>query len=67
MKCRCCKVELNFLPSCFDPSIRPTDKEKTTKGNVYSRLGLRETQISGFCECCFDRFTKCDDTSNNEL
>lgn len=22
--------------------------------NVYSLLGWKETQISGYCECCFD-------------
>jgi len=25
--------------------------------NIYSELGKRETQISGFCELCFDEVT----------
>lgn len=31
--------------------------------NVQTLLGWRETQISGFCERCFDNFTSDDETA----
>lgn len=31
---------------------------KFTNENVYSKMGWRETQISGFCELCFDKVCK---------
>jgi len=34
-----------------------------TSDNVSSRLGWRETQISGFCETCFDNLFSDDETA----
>ena len=58
MKCRFCKKEIHFLPSCLDNSYTPTDEEKMTKGNVYSFLGMKEVEITGLCERCFDLVTE---------
>lgn len=54
MKCKLCKKEIHFLPSCLDDSYVPTEEEKKTKGNVYSYMGMKEVKITGLCERCFD-------------
>lgn len=66
MKCRFCKNEIHFLPSCFDENIEPTEKEKATKGNVYSFRGMKEVKITGLCERCFDYVTREDEEECDE-
>lgn len=49
-------------PASFSPREEYTHclrcKDAFTDSNVYSALGWKETQISGFCESCFDTVTK---------
>jgi hypothetical protein len=36
-------------------------KEEFSAKNVFTPLGWKETQLSGFCEACFDRLFADDD------
>lgn len=40
--------------NCKKP-ICITEKPTNMEGNIYSRNGLKEYQISGLCEYCFDK------------
>lgn len=47
-KCVACEKEFNWNP----------DEKDVKPGDVYSYSGIKETKITGLCECCFDDATK---------
>lgn len=52
--------ETKYLPPCPDCGHVPfhaPHHEALIEGHVYSRDGLKELNITGFCEYCFDKIT----------
>lgn len=54
--CISCKNHIFIHPYVtFDYAPLPTNEEKSKPGIIYSSMGLKEYEISGLCEYCFDK------------
>ena len=60
MNCISCHKPIFYCPEA-------SEEMKKKDGCVYSEAGLREVNISGMCEACFDKYTADEDEDEERI